>query len=246
MKKETKQIIAAAATVAIAGTICCIKHTGIEKEIKHLTDEVKTKEKQIEMINDELEKVKKENEHLNEDLVETLKQVNDAKHLIEKYNADVSFNENDVTKTSNTTENHMKRALKDTGLYKDSYYFVKAEEEYGVNAYFLAAICANESSWGNSSRAINQNNLTGYAVYSRNARGATFSSSEESIMTTAKLLKENYLTPDAICFNGYSVVDVNKKYCFLQDQKTIDYDWSKTVTRIAKDLIERANNFKKI
>ena len=97
-----------------------------------------------------------------------------------------------------------------------------------------------------SDRAKNDNNLSGYAVYNNSAKGAKFDTKHDSIMATAKLLRDYYLTPDGECFNGYSVVDVNKKYCFLQDGETIDFNWATQVTSIAKDLVYKANKFTKI
>lgn len=44
--------------------------------------------------------------------------------------------------------------------------FVEAEKKYGVNAFFMAGIVALESGFATSRRAIEDNNLTGYEVYS--------------------------------------------------------------------------------
>ena len=135
----------------------------------------------------------------------------------------------------------MRKALNGTELYDLSQAFVDAETQYGVNSYFIAAICAQESAWGTSYRAKYQNNLTGHAVYHRGAGGTYFSSKYESVMETAKMLKENYLSPDGIYYNGLSTVDVNKKYCFLQDEATIDYNWSSSVNSIAHSLQYKGN-----
>ena len=247
IEKDAKTIICTAIFSVTAATLVTVanneKHGKNEKE---LLDTINSKQKEIIKMKEEIQNLNNDNKELNKELIDITKQLNDANYIIEKYNAKVSFNEHDVTKVSGTTLSHMQRALKNTELYDDAKSFVKAEGKYGINAYFVAAICANESSWGESNRARNQNNLSGYAVYTNSAKGATFESREESIMATAKLLKETYLTPGAQNFNGYSIVDVNKKYCFLQDQKTIDYNWSSQVTAIASDLVYKANKFAKL
>ena len=40
--------------------------------------------------------------------------------------------------------------------------FLQAEEDYGINACFLAAVAAHESGWGQSDLAKNKNNLFGW------------------------------------------------------------------------------------
>lgn len=151
----------------------------------------------------------------------------------------VGYHANDLTEKSNLNVTEMENVLKDAPrgtLAKYAKYFVDAEEKYSVNAFALAAIAAQESAWGTSDRAINQNNLTGYAVYNSKSRGSSFSSAGESIMLTAKLLKENYLTPGAENFNGTSIQAANKDYCLKDDSSETDYGWSKNINSIAEEL----------
>ena len=239
MKKDTKKMIVKIAAITTIGGAIVIRDEIRTKYTNELTKHMNLQQK-------ELDDVKEHNDVLNEILIETKKGLDDVQYIIKKYNIDVTFDENNVTKLSNTTLSHMERALVNTGLYDEAKSFVKAEQTYGVNAYFIAAICANESYWGMSDRAKNDNNLSGYAVYNNSAKGAKFDTKHDSIMATAKLLRDYYLTPDGECFNGYSVVDVNKKYCFLQDGETIDFNWATQVTSIAKDLVYKANKFTKI
>lgn len=124
-------------------------------------------------------------------------------------------------------------ALQDTELYKLIPYFIEAEETYGVNVFALIGLVANESSWGTSTRAVNDNNLTGYAVYSVNSRGKVFSSKRESILETARMLKTDYLDPEGIWFNGKSLWDVNKKYCVTPGN---EYKWANTINKISYKL----------
>ena len=100
--------------------------------------------------------------------------------------------------------------LKGTKLEGIEQALLNAEKEYNVNAIFLTSIVANESGWGTSKRAQTQNNLTGYAVYHDLSRGTTFSSKDQCIYGTAKLLANNYLNPNGKYYNGTSIYDVNK------------------------------------
>lgn len=166
-----------------------------------------------------------------------------ARQRIARINAKVSFNHMNVLELSGVTEVHMRRALEGTGLEDVADAFVAVEEEFGVNAFLVAAIAAQESAWGTSERSIYQNNLTGHAVYNSNAKGTYFETRSESVMNTGELLKNEYLTPGGHSFNGYSVEAINERYCFEEDGVTVDYDWCRSVISIAYDLKNKANNF---
>lgn len=124
----------------------------------------------------------------------------------------VTFDPYDLTKPSNLTGDEMYDLLKDTGLKDVAYTYIQAEKRYGVNAFVLAGLSALESSWGTSSRAVNDNNLTGYNIKS-NSDYYSFSSRSESLLATAKLLGESYLSPSGKYYSGTSIWDVNNKYC---------------------------------
>lgn len=123
-------------------------------------------------------------------------------------------------------------ALKGTELYDLIPHFIEAENTYGVNAFALIGLVANESGWGTSERAKRDNNLTGYAVYSSSSKGRKFKSKRESILETARLLKETYLTPGGECYNGVSLWNVNERYCV----DVIPYQWSDIINQIAHKL----------
>lgn len=148
-----------------------------------------------------------------------------------------TFNKNNIRVKSNVNAKQLEDVLDDTELSGLATHVIDAEKSYNINALFMVALMAHESGWGESQRA-KENNLTGFAVYTSSSRGAMFESKRENILKTAELLDEDFLSEDGINYNGLSVVDVNKKYCFEQDQKTIDYNWSKSITKIADDLKE--------
>ena len=238
-KKEIAAIIALTTTINFAISNAYYNEEMANKKIiSQLQTQITQKQNTINSINSKNAEYQKEINDLQ-------KEMESARRKIEKINAITSFDSHNVTLKSNATLSHMQRALKGTHLYDYSGAFVDAEIKYGVNAFFIAAIAAQESSWGNSDRAQNQNNLTGHAVYDSLSRGSYFNSGYESIMCTAKLLKENYLTIGGANYNGLSVVDVNENYCLLNDRKTTDYQWSKDVSNIANDLKDKSNNFER-
>lgn len=114
---------------------------------------------------------------------------------------------------------------------------VKAEHDYKVNVFFLTSLIAHESDWGESARAINQNNLGGYEVYTPDAEGANFSSREASVNSIAKLLRNNYLNPNGPNFHGTSIEDVNTDYCLTVDGSATDYHWSEDINNIANSFV---------
>ena len=113
---------------------------------------------------------------------------------------------------------------------------VDAEKTYGINALFLASLVANETAYNTSYRAINQNNVSGYAVYNSSVEGTYFNSKYECIMKTAKWLKDEYLSPDGAHFYGYTTRCVNIDYCLTEDSSASDYNWSRIINNIGKTL----------
>lgn len=176
-------------------------------------------------------------EGLNSEINRLQTEVNNLNKQVQDMTKEVSFNPYNVRQVSGATEYHMRKAFDESPVLRDlSHAFVRAEQEYGINAYFIASIVALESSWGTSERANNgSNNLTGYAVYHNLSRGRYFDSKEESVMETARLINEDYLDPNGIWHNGYSVDNVNTKY-------SADTEWDAKIISIADSLITKSNS----
>lgn len=161
-----------------------------------------------------------------------------------------TFNAYDVTQVTGLTANELYQTLsgfKKGVLAKFAWVLKDCEDIYGINAFFLAALIAQESGWVTSYRAIHQNNLTGHAVYNNAAAGTTFNSQEESIYNTAKLLRNNYLTKGGSNYHGTSIWNVNTDYCLTLDSSATDYNWSTNISSIANDFNRYYhNNVKKL
>lgn len=162
----------------------------------------------------------------------------------------IQYNEFDLREVSNVTEDELNQILDGTNLKELVPYYKEAEEKYGVNALFLIGITALESGWGTSDRAIYDNNYTGFGVYDDSSEGINSSTKRGNILGTAKCLSEQYLSENGDYYNGYSIKEVNIKYC-LDKNKNPDYNWSTEINKIVKDLkseilVIRKNNYNKI
>lgn len=143
----------------------------------------------------------------------------------------VTFNSNDIRVLSNLNTNEIKKLLEGTNMEALAPAFIDAEKVYGINALALAGLVANESSWNTSRRALEQNNLTGYAVYSDSSNGKDFNSPYGCIMETARLLKQDYLSDEGKWHNGYSLQSINIMY-------SSDNNWYNTIENIADNLLD--------
>ena len=99
-----------------------------------------------------------------------LKAMKKKRKKVEKY-VNIVFDSKNIFLPSNVDKKSLRYALAGTELEPLANAFIRAEEEYGVNAIALIGIAAHESAWGSSRRARYDNNLTGFGVYSNSARG---------------------------------------------------------------------------
>lgn len=133
----------------------------------------------------------------------------------------------DLRVASNISPVTLREMLKDSKLQDLTETFVWCEENLGINAIFLMGLTSLESGHGTSSRSTNgSNNLTGYNVTSNSSRGTYFDSWDECVISTAKLIKEQYLTSSGTYYSGgFSIYDVGSEYCASSD-------WAKQIVTI--------------
>lgn len=150
----------------------------------------------------------------------------------------VTYIRDNVTEVSGVTKEELEEVFMNTTSSSTMVHlagaFVEAEETYGVNAFFLAGVVALESGFATSRRAIEDNNLTGYEVYSEDSEGRLFPSQTESILHTARHLRKNYLTQDALYYNGLSVDAIQIMYCPDEGKNK---QWEKKVDNIANKFL---------
>lgn len=151
----------------------------------------------------------------------------------------VSYSRENVTSISHVTKSEMREVILNTTGAKSmvnlSDTFVEVEEKYGVNAFFMAGIVALESGFATSRRAVEDNNLTGYEVYSDNSEGKLFPSQKESILQTARHLSENYLKEGAPYYKGLSVDAIQVNYCPDED---VDKNWEGKVNELSCSFLD--------
>ena len=100
-------------------------------------------------------------------------------------------------------------------IFADNYEaFYNAEQTYGVNGIFIAAVGIHESAWGTSYLAKEKKNLFGYRAYDRDPINSAqdFESYVDAINVVAEALHKNYLTPTGSFYNGTTIESVNQKY----------------------------------
>ncbi len=118
--------------------------------------------------------------------------------------------------------------LKNTGKQ-----FQDAQDKYGVNAYFLAAMASLESANGTSMIAKDKKNLFGFGAYDdspyRSAK--TFKSFEDSIDQVAKYLSEEYLHENGTYYRGNAIKNVNENYA-------TDTEWHMKLDQIIGKMME--------
>ncbi len=150
----------------------------------------------------------------------------------------VTYSRDDMTLVSGVTEEELKNVFRNykgaSTMSHLSKAFIDAEKEHGVNAFTMAAIVALESGFATSRRAIEDNNLTGYEVYSKDSKGKLFKTQSESILQTAKHLSKNYLTENGLYYNGVSVDDVQLSYCPDEGEGK---NWNGKVDKLASDFL---------
>lgn len=129
----------------------------------------------------------------------------------------------ELTKPCGLTEEELASRL----LYELPQYagdFLAAEEKYGVNACFLAAIASLES--GHGRYCFKPNNIFGWS-------GKSFESVPECIDYVAEKLATNYLDPEGKYYRGGTIADIGKVYCPGREE------WVTKVTDIYEKLLEK-------
>lgn len=86
--------------------------------------------------------------------------------------------------------------------------FLQAEENYEINACFLASIAALESGWGRYQ--FKENNIFGFGK-------KDFDSVPDCIDYVAWYLRKNYINESGKYYNGATIAGVNQCYCGTEE-----------------------------
>lgn len=195
----------------------------------------KQKEERLKQIKEELER--RELERIKQEQIKKQKKLEELRKQREEFhfivkNKDIT--NIDLRISSGLTAEQADNILAGTGLSGLGKSFIEAERKYGVNAYYLMAHAAWESQWGESSLAINKNNLFGFTAYDASpGKSATFfSSKEESINKVAAYIRKNYLEGNGKYHNGSNLQGMNVKYA-------TDESWAYGIGSIMKNLVAK-------
>lgn len=120
----------------------------------------------------------------------------------------------DVRVPSRATAQQIDEALKGTRLAGLGASFIKAEQKHGVNAWFLAALAAHESGFGESQIAKDKNNLFGFQAYDSSPyqSARSFHSVDAGIDHVASYLSSAYLNPGGAHYHGTAISDIGQSY----------------------------------
>lgn len=142
--------------------------------------------------------------------------------------------------TGQFSADELENGIKDTGLSGLGKDFKIAEDKYGVNAILLMAMAKHETGNGESELFKEKNNLFGFNAVDDDPynKASDFASPSESIDKVAKHLKENYLDPKGLYYNGVSTDGIGISYA-------TDPDWADKVDwmmiEVCENMIESFN-----
>ena len=118
----------------------------------------------------------------------------------ENFKVENPFLFRDLRKPSNYTAEELDKVyslmnIKGSRLAGKGAIFKEAEERYQINALYLIAHSALESSWGRSQIAKDKNNFFGIAAYDTTPYDSakSFDDVDKGILGTAKWIRENYI-----------------------------------------------------
>lgn len=140
-----------------------------------------------------------------------------------------------VTVSGSGLDDAIKAIRSDSPLIGLGQTFVDVGRSEGMNAFYIAAHAAWESTWGTSRIANDKNNLFGYGAYDRCPYecALTFKTKAECVETVMPLIKANYLTEGGKYYNGPTLRGMNVKYA--TDQK-----WKDGIAAIINSLAAKA------
>lgn len=149
-------------------------------------------------------------------------------------NSKPRFNPSDVTEGSNLTLDQIHYLLQGTALDDLSPYYYEFEKKYGLNAFFIMSLTAEESGWGTSYLATNYNNIAGH----KNKYGGWkyYDSKVQCLEETFRLISQEYVSPKGDFYCGKDMFDINLTYCPNKDNPT---KWANNIYNISQELLQK-------
>lgn len=129
-------------------------------------------------------------------------------------------------------------------LLNKGHVFKEAEEKYKINALYLLAHAAIETSWGHSQIAHDKNNFFGISAFDKSPyeSATTFENTDTGIIKGAEWISSNYIHtdkyPSAGAFLGNKTEGMNKNYA-------TDVRWGRNIARLMKEINNYLGNKEK-
>lgn len=146
--------------------------------------------------------------------------------------------ETNLTELANVSGSGLDEAIKairsDSPLIGLGQTFVDVGNSQGINAFYIAAHAAWESTWGTSRLAKEKNNLFGYGAYDRCPYecALTFNTKAESVEFVMAKVNADYLTEGGKYYNGPTLRGMNVKYA-------TDQNWKNGIASIMNSLANK-------
>jgi len=238
--------------LAMAGLIYFQQQSELQREkCERLTHRINDLQEAYENTARELTDVHDENRKLSQELDEALGKIETMEQRKNKLES-ILFNQRQtyqnavamrgatmsVLTRSNFTAEQYERAwskLGAHGLKGTGDALVQAEELYGVNSLVLSAIAYLESDGGKSKLAREKHNLFGLGAGGANPyqNALSFSTKNESIYYTAKMLRRRYLSRGSRACQGDNLTAIGPNYA-------ADPQWAKKVSRSMSSIARTA------
>ena len=101
------------------------------------------------------------------------------------------------------------------------------------------ALTAEESSWGRSSLAISNNNLSGHKNIS--GEWTYYNNWGECLEESFRLISQEYVNPNGLFYTGASMYNINLVYC---PDPVTPYSWADNISRIGYELLNKLHGGK--
>jgi len=211
---------------------------GLWSTVEEQQQELKQKQEQNQQLKENLEQQHHEIKEMEEQIVELEKILDLRKTMYEEIVKNSNGHLFDITKPSGFTAEMLEASFEKYGgvaLQGTGEDFVGVEDEHGINAVALAAICANETGWGTSRLAREKNNMFGWGAYDRDPYyyAVSFSSQSHSIEQVGYKIKSRYLISEGPFYNGSNLKGMNVRYA-------TDPHWAYKAASAMEKMIQKA------
>lgn len=243
MKFKKVKALILAEMIIVGGVLVHYTSTQASSLIRtdyQITSTVETKERFLQDVEEKKEQRRiEEEERLRREQEEAERQRLLREEEERRRREEPHFNPYNVSELSNLSKEQISIMLEGTALHTlvNAYYWY--EQQYQINAVFLMALTAEESGWGRSYLAINNNNLSGHK--NKSGGWAYYNNWGECLEESFRLLSQEYVYPNGAFYTGPNMYDINLVYCPDPENP---HSWANNISRIGYELMNKLNGGK--